>query len=101
MTSVAPNCDEYCRLRDRAKGALFKTLSKQIFEKCVFFLIGKFLFLYSLLCIVFFLAAGRGVVGQVRGGLGTLVDFFYIAGSLSLSLSSFLSHFELFFTELI
>ena len=54
MTSVAPNCDEYCRLRDRAKGALFKTLSKQIFEKCVFFLIGKFLFLYSLLCIVFF-----------------------------------------------
>ena len=62
MTSVAPNCDEYCRLRDRAKGALFKTLSKQIFEKCVFFLIGKFLFLYSLLCIVFFL--GGGGVGE-------------------------------------
>ena len=39
--------------------------------------------------------------GEVRGGLGTSLDFFYIAGSLSLSLSSFLSHFELFFTELI
>ena len=60
MTSVAPNCDEYCRLRDRAKGALFKTLSKQIFEKCVFLLIGKFLFLYSLLCIVFFWEGGGG-----------------------------------------
>ena len=97
MTSVAPNCDEYCRLRDRAKGALFKTLSKQIFEKCVFFLIGKFLFLYSLLCIVFFWGGGGG--GE--GGFGTSLDFFYIAGSLSLSLASFLSHFELFFTELI
>ena len=63
MTSVAPNCDEYCRLRDRAKGALFKTLSKQIFEKCVFFLIGKFLFLYSLLCIVFFWGGGVGERG--------------------------------------
>ena len=72
MTSVAPNCDEYCRLRYRAKGALFKTLSKQIFEKCVFFLIGKFLFLYSLLCIVFFLGGG---VGE-RGDLGLRSIFF-------------------------
>ena len=59
MTSVAPNCDEYCRLPDRAKGTLFKTLIKKIF-KCIFFLIGKFLFLYSLLCIVFFLGGGGG-----------------------------------------
>ena len=73
MTSVAPNCDEYCRLRDRAKGALFKTLSKQIFEKCVFFLIGKFLFLYSLLCIVFFFWGGG--VGE-RGDLGLRSIFF-------------------------
>ena len=72
MTSVAPNCDEYCRLRDRAKGALFKTLSKQIFEKCVFFLIGKFLFLYSLLCIVFFGGGGGGE----RGDLGLRSIFF-------------------------
>ena len=72
MTSVAPNCDEYCRLRDRAKGALFKTLSKQIFEKCVFFLIGKFLFLYSLLCIVFFLGGG----GWVRGGIWDFARFY-------------------------
>ena len=56
--------------------------------------------LSSLYCL-FLAGGGGGVVGEVRAGLGTSVDFFYIAGSLSLSLSSFLSHFELFFTELI
>ena len=65
VTSVAPNGDEYCRLRDRAKETLFKTLSKQIFQKCIFFLIGKFLFLYSLLFIVFFFSWGGG--GRWRG----------------------------------
>ena len=60
MTSVAPNCDEYCRLRDRAKGTDFKTLSKQIFKKCIFFLIGKFLFLCSLLFFFFFFWGGGG-----------------------------------------
>ena len=84
VTSVAPNGDEYCRLRDRAKETLFKTLSKQIFQKCIFFLIGKFLFLYSLLFIVFFFLGGGGVGGEVRGGLGTLLDLFCLAGSLSL-----------------
>ena len=57
--------------------------------------------LSSLYCLFFGGWGGGGVVGEVRAGLGTSVDFFYIAGSLSLSLSSFLSHFELFFTELI
>ena len=78
MTRVAPNCDQYCRLRDRAKGILFKTLSKQIFEKCVL------LFLYSLLCIVVFFWGGGVVGGEVRGGLGTSLNFFCLAGSLSL-----------------
>ena len=49
----------------------------------------------------FFFGGGGRVGGEVRGGLETSLDFFCLAGSLSLSLSSFLSHFELFFTELI
>ena len=75
MTSVAPNCDEYCRLRDRAKGTDFKTLSKQIFKKCIFFLIGKFLFLCSLL-FFFFLAAGAGWVERLEGDWGLRSIFF-------------------------
>ena len=76
------------------------TLSKQIFEKCVFFLNWKVLvsLLSSLYCLSF---GGGGVGWRGERGIGDFARFFYIAGSLSLSLSSFLSHFEEFFTELI